>query len=263
MANIPHRIATLQLVTPIEHRSRFRHAYTRLTVRHALAAMHHIIAVSHADKLFLMRHYFVPAASLTVIPNAVRQRPAHISPTLAFHTHPVIAVFGRLHIQKGHRILLKAIEMVINVVPQLKLLVVGSGPEKDKLERFVNTHQLSDQVLFLGFRKDIESLLTTVDIVAVPSLAEGFPFIMLEAMAAGKPVVASDLPGIRECIQDGVSGLLVEPGNPEQLADALLYLLTHPTDAVAMGRRAKRIVTNKYDLDDMLIKLNRLYQPDQ
>jgi glycosyltransferase involved in cell wall biosynthesis len=150
-----------------------------------------------------------------------------------------IGVVGRLAEQKGHIDLLHALAWVRQVLP-VKLWVVGDGPREGALRQTVAQLGLVEEVEFLGRREDVPRLLAELDLLVSSSWWEGFPTVILEAMAAGVPVVATDVSGSRELVQSGVTGMLVPPHKPTALAAAMIGLLTNPPAAAALAVRAHR-----------------------
>lgn len=136
----------------------------------------------------------------------------------------VVGIVGRLVPEKGHKVVIRALESLQGVPPPFRLLVVGEGPERAACEGLVARNGLGEMVRFTGHRTDVPRLLLAMDVLAVPSHREGLSYSILEAMAAGVPVVASRVGGIPEIIRDRENGLLVRPGDPEALAVALREL---------------------------------------
>jgi glycosyltransferase involved in cell wall biosynthesis len=134
-----------------------------------------------------------------------------------------VGVIGRLAEVKGHLILLRALTHLRDL-PDLAVHVIGEGPRKHALCRYCVEQELSDIVQFLGFRNDIYRYLAAFDLLVMPSLHEGLPYVLLESMSLGVPVVASNVGGLREILEDAEDALLVEPGNDASLAGAIRTL---------------------------------------
>ena len=161
----------------------------------------------------------------------------------------VLLNLGRQDYQKGQRYLLEAFERLAQGRPCLRLLVAGRpGGATPDLERAMRQMAHDDRVRFLGHRSDIPDLLAAADVFVFPSLFEGIGGACIEAMALGLPVVCSDLPGMREVIEHGRSGLLVEPANADALAQATGALLDDPERAEAMGRRGRERFEERFTL---------------
>ena len=149
--------------------------------------------------------------------------------------------------------------MLLRTRPHLRFQIVGDGPRRRELEELSHARGLADHVEFLGHREDIPSLLAAADAFVLPSRSEAFPNGAIEAMAAGLPVVASNVGGLRDLIQNGRTGVLVAPGNPEALAGALQTLIDNPAGAEAIGRAAHDEVQQRYSFDRMIAAYENLY----
>jgi glycosyltransferase involved in cell wall biosynthesis len=173
---------------------------------------------------------------------------------------PVIGTVAVLRPQKALDVLVRAAALLAGEFPRLRVLVAGDGPERDRLEALVDELGVGEVVELLRTRTDIPELLATVDVAVSCSLFEGSPLAVMEYMAAGKPVVASRVGGLPDLIEDGVHGLLVEPGDPEGLAAALGELLRDPERAAEMGRRGRERQRSEFELDVMVRRLEELYE---
>lgn len=171
----------------------------------------------------------------------------------------VMGAVGRLEEQKGHGYLLAALPELERQIPDLTVLIVGEGREEEKLKGQVRELRLGNTVRFLGTRRDLPEIFRALDLFVQPSLWEGLPLALLKAMGAGLPVVATRVSGSREAIEDGVNGCLVDPGDPEALARAILELHRHPEARQRLGQAARRTVVARYSLEAMLHKLEELY----
>lgn len=151
---------------------------------------------------------------------------------------PRLGIVGRLTEQKGHGDLLAALVEVRRYHPA-QLIIVGSGPLLPDLQAQVRKLGLSDAVHFLGFRQDVPAILPHFDLFVLPSYWEGFPTALLEAMALGVPVIATDVSGNRELVLDGQTGRLVPPGNRQALADTIVELLSHQDRSRTLAEAAR------------------------
>lgn len=163
----------------------------------------------------------------------------------------VIGVVGRLRWEKGQAVLIDAVQEVVREGIDAVLLVVGDGPDRQDLHQRAQNRGLSDHIVWLGHRapEEVFQLYGVMDAVAVPSLFEGFGLTAAEAMAAGKPVVASDVGGLTELVENGATGILVPPGDSHALALAIIDLLTDHSKRYAMGRAAYERVTENFSMD--------------
>jgi glycosyltransferase involved in cell wall biosynthesis len=171
----------------------------------------------------------------------------------------VIGVVGRLEEQKGQIHLLAALPHLRREVPELTVLLVGEGRLQEALGRQVRDLGLEGLVRFLGTRRDLPEIFRALDLFVQPSLWEGLPLALLKAMGAGLPVVATRVSGSREAVTDGVNGCLVEPGDPQALARAILDLHRHPEARRRLGEAARHTVAAQYSLEAMLPRLEALY----
>ena len=173
---------------------------------------------------------------------------------------PVVGVVANLIGYKGHRFFLEAWSTVLRAHPAAVALLVGDGPLRAELEALVRERGLGASVRFLGARPDVTAILSLVDLVVHPSLQEGFSNAILEAMAAGKPVVATAVGGSPEAIADGETGLLVPPEDSAALAGAMLRLLGEPGTAARMGEAARRRAATEFGMARMVEQYEALYE---
>jgi len=166
---------------------------------------------------------------------------------------------GRLDPVKGFEDLLSAFREVSKQIPS-RLLIVGDGPYRAKIERLISWHRLSDRVLMLGMRDDVPSLLKASDMFVLCSHTEGLSNSLLEAMSAGLPVVATDVSGCRDIVRDGETGFLVRAGSVESIAGGMISVLGDRSQAREMGRRAEAWVRENMNIGRMVERWVRLYE---
>jgi glycosyltransferase involved in cell wall biosynthesis len=168
-------------------------------------------------------------------------------------SRPILAVYtGRLHPAKGLAELLRAWERIRLWRPEAQLCLAGEGPMRAELESQIGERKLAGRVHLLGPFDSVEDLLAAADVFILPSYEEGMSLSLLEAMAAGLPIVATDIPGNRSLIRDGQEGLLTPPGNVEALTAAILRLLSQPSLAEQLGRAARQRAETEFSLDRCL-----------
>jgi glycosyltransferase involved in cell wall biosynthesis len=172
---------------------------------------------------------------------------------------PVIGIVARLSEVKGHRFLVSALKRALNEMPDLQLFIVGDGKEKESL--LVQARQLGieKKVFFISSVEDTAKVLSAMDLFVLPSLQEGLGLSLMEAMAQGVPIIASDVGGIRSLIQDGVTGKLVKPQDIEGLEKAILELLQDKPKASAYAQSAFKSVKNNFSLEKMVVETERVY----
>jgi glycosyltransferase involved in cell wall biosynthesis len=171
----------------------------------------------------------------------------------------IIGTVGRLVEQKGHKYLLDAFKVMEDGFPDMKLLIVGDGPLMKTLKEQVSNLGLEGKVIFTGLRTDISELLAIMNIFVLPSITEGLPLVLLEAMAAGKPVVASAVSGIPYVIDDAVDGLLAGPTNFYELSEKMLMLIKNERLASELSQKAREKALSKYNAKGMIKKYENLY----
>jgi glycosyltransferase involved in cell wall biosynthesis len=238
---------------------------TRPVSRWAHRRAKRVIAVSTPIERRLIEHYGVPSHLVTLIPNAVT--PASDEPPdppVALRgvwlEHPLIGVVARLQPEKGVANFLKAAVRVAEVSSQARFLVVGDGPLRGELLDLAEHLGLSERVRFLGYRSDSRALMELMDVLVVPSLTEGSPLIVLEAMAAGVPLVASAVGGIPDQVRHGREGILVPPDDPDALGEALGVLLRDPAYARRLGEAGRRRTQNEFSHETLVRRTEGVYR---
>jgi glycosyltransferase involved in cell wall biosynthesis len=171
----------------------------------------------------------------------------------------IIGSVGRLTGQKGYRYLLDALPTVLAARPDTSIIVVGDGELREDLHDQAKHLGLEEHVHFLGSRQDVESLLRIMDLFVLPSLWEGLPTVIMEAMASGVPVIATDISGTRELIKPGRTGWLTEPGNPKDLAAAILEALDNPLKRRRIAKNALEDVVPLYSMQAIAERYAELY----
>lgn len=172
---------------------------------------------------------------------------------------PIVGTVARLHRQKGVFFLLQAAAEIHRGAPAAKIVVVGGGPLERSLRRQAQKLRLHRIFILLGERPDAHELLSLFDVFVLPSLWEGLPLVLLEAAAMRKPMVATDIDGVREVLRDGESGLLVPPADPAALAEAVLRLLRDKDFAARLAERARTTIPPRFQLSVMVEQTQALY----
>lgn len=175
------------------------------------------------------------------------------------HT-PTLAIVANLHKHKDHAVMIRALPRIMDLFPSIQLLCIGEDRgQRRPLEHLAKDLEVDAHVHFIGHQDRIPELLRSVDLVIHPSLQEGFPNAVLEAMSCGKPVVASRVGGTVEAVVDGVTGILVEPGDADALADAVIKLLQDPERSRKMGLAGRERVLVLFSIDHAVAQLESLY----
>jgi glycosyltransferase involved in cell wall biosynthesis len=172
----------------------------------------------------------------------------------------LIATVGRLVEAKGHRYLIESAKPVLSRFPDAHFLIIGDGELRTELERQAAQLEVAEHVHFLGTRKEVAGLLAAADLFVLPSLWEGLPMALLEAMAAAKPIVSTAVAGTDETIISGQTGLVVPPRDSLALAEGISHLLREPAEAQAMGQAARRLVEASFSARKNASEHVRLYR---
>jgi glycosyltransferase involved in cell wall biosynthesis len=171
----------------------------------------------------------------------------------------VIGTAGRLSKEKGHSYLIKAFADLVRGSQNVKLIIAGEGPLRKQLEGLVEELALSNRVKFLGYEENIVRFLSAIDVFILPSLTEGLPISLLEAMAASKPVIASKVGGIEEVIQDKINGILIPPMNVKAISDSIKFLYHNSEERERIGSEGKSHVSNDFSSKMMTLGYKNLY----
>jgi glycosyltransferase involved in cell wall biosynthesis len=226
-----------------------------------------LVTVSEANKRFLAERVGIPPRRIQVIPNGVplnnrasaASRSAHRANLGLNPDDAVIGTVGSVYPVKGHRYLVEAAASIVGRFPRAVFLIVGQGGLRDELEAHAAKLGIAAHVRFLGHREDVADLMSIFDIFALPSLSEGMPLALLEAMAAGLPAVATQVGGVAEVLEDWKTGLLVPPGDGRALADRVMTLLENPLLAKELGEAAQQIAETRFSLATMVRTYEGVY----
>lgn len=226
-----------------------------------------IVGVSEGTALALATHLWFNRDRIKVVPNGVAKRPGDRKGTrIALgigEDERLILSVGNLYPVKGHIFLVEAAGLLSedSHLPPWRLVVAGRGSEEQRLTDRIRQLDLANRFQLLGLRDDIPDLLAASDALVMPSLSEGMPMALLEAMFASIPVICTRVGGIPEVIESGINGVLAEPANPESLAAAMKAVLVDPVGADAMARRARAFVDERYSDRVMADSYIALYAP--
>lgn len=221
--------------------------------------MHHVIAISAHIKAFNMQYQRVPAEKITVIPYGYEPpAPAPIAPppTGTF----TIGMVGRLVPQKSHATAIRALPLILDSVPHARLVILGDGPLRSELVLLAAQLNLTPHVEFLGYQPQAAQWMRGFDLLLHPSQHEGFGLVLLEAMAARLPIVATRVSAIPEIVVDGQTGWLIPPQDPESLAQAVIHLLTNPARRAQMGEAGYQRLVQEFTVAKMLDRTEAVYQ---
>jgi glycosyltransferase involved in cell wall biosynthesis len=203
---------------------------------------------------------------LVVIPNAVdlerfaQASPADVTPFGIPAASRILISIGRLERQKGIDVLLDAIEQLDPLPDDVHFLIVGDGPDAPQLRQRVEEMRLTDRIHFVGRRDDVPGLLAASMALVLPSRWEGMPNVVLEAMAAGRPVIASRVEGIAELVRDHASGLTFNSENSRELSIAIKTILSDSAFAAQAGIESQSIVSQYFTVDSITARYENLYR---
>jgi glycosyltransferase involved in cell wall biosynthesis len=264
MAGIPALVRTKHNHIPLKSGVFSRFIYGRLTSR--------VVAISEEIRNVLIKSGLQPEHVTTIYSavnlNHFSSKPRNQALIKEFNLPPdclIIGTVARLSERKGIHFLLEAVKILVQNNKRFGCLIVGGGGSKshkkiDILKAQAESLGISQQVVFAGRRDDIPEILSLMDIFVLPSLAEGLGRSLLEAMAAGKAVIASNIGGIPEAVEDGETGILVPPEDGGALAQALASLLDNPEKAEAMGRSGRKRAERLFDEEVMITNICSLYE---
>lgn len=173
---------------------------------------------------------------------------------------PVIGTVGALTKEKGYVYFLNAIPRVIRIIPEAVFLLVGDGGERTRLEKTVSHLNIKSSVIFTGMRKDVPEILSILDVFVLPSLHEGLPMALLEAQAARIPVVATRVGAIPDVVEDGATGILIPPKDPQAIAEAIIMILSNKEFASKIAQKGFERVRDNFSSEKMGNKYLSVYK---
>jgi len=222
------------------------------------------VAVSREDRRRMIEVERIPSGDVVFVPNGIDPLPAgdgeRVRRELGVGPDaPIVGAVAVLRPQKGLEILVRAAAVAAREVPALRVVVAGAGPDRERLEGLATELGASESLTLLGHRSDVPDLLAAFDVAVSSSWFEGSPLAVMEYMDAGLPTVATRVGGVPDLIDDGVHGLLVEAGDVDGLAAAIVELVTDRARAAEMGARARERRRAEFDLNGTVRRLEELY----
>ncbi len=210
----------------------------------------------------------VPAGKIEIVPNAISEdefdedpNPDEIRTELGLsEKNKIVGAIGRLSPEKGHAFLIEAWLEIAGAFPDARLVIVGDGPCRGDLERRVKESGLRDSVFFTGFRKDGRRFFSIFDIMVLPSLDEGLPYVLLEAMIQKTPVAASDVGEVSRVLNNGELGLLSRPGDVGDLTSNIIDILSNPDKWRNVSERARDFAIENYSHEARTKQIADIYK---
>ena len=218
-----------------------------------------VVAVSENDRAEYLRRKLCRPAKISVIHNAFSLDIEQMAPPPP-PDGKVVGFVGRLSDQKGVEYLIRAAPRVLARHPATKFVLVGDGPERSRLEGLARSLGVASAIEFAGYQAQPSEWIKESTVMAIPSIYDPFPLVTLEIMALGRPVVASAVGGIPEAVDNGATGILVPPRDPEAIADAIDRLLDSPALASQMGEAARVRAREKFSPDAISAQFASLYR---
>lgn len=220
-----------------------------------------IVAISPSVERDLVLQCGVPAELVTMIPNGVQPPPMPRLPApRSANAIPVVGAASALEPIKGLAYFLLSAELILSAGCDVEFLIAGSGPDEEDLRRATQILDIANRVTFVGYVHEYRQILETFDVFVMPSLEQGLGTVMLEAMALGKPVVATRVGGIADFFIDGVHAMLVPPANHVVLAEKIQYLLDCPDKARTLAAAGQQFVRDRFSVERMVRETADLYQ---
>jgi len=173
---------------------------------------------------------------------------------------PVIGKVSSLEFRKGYKFAIQAAEKIIKTNSKnIRFLFVGDGRERSHLEKMSKRLGLGERIIFTGFRNDVDELMGVFDIFIFTSLMEGVPQVLVQAAAAGKPIVSFEVEGAKEIIIEGVNGFIVPSRDIDALTEKINYLISNPQKSREMGEKGREVIGNRWDISDMQRRIRYIY----
>lgn len=247
---------------------RTRHLALPITSRFTYSVLpHRVVTVSERVRQYLVNEEGISPGRVAAVPTGVdlemfnpHKNAGMLRAELNLADNvPLIGMVAIFRTKKGHHILLEAVPHILKEIPDTIFVLAGNGPTLDKIKSMVKEMDLEKHMLFPGLRPDVPDILKSIDIFVLPTLQEALGTSILEAMAMEKPVISSRVDGVPEIVKDGITGLLVQPDNPDTLAKAIITLLRDKNRARKMGVEGRKFAEQYFTVDNMVRGMHDLY----
>lgn len=259
LAGVPCVVSTVHNSLKDYHISSLKRWIYRMMLRATLSLTDRIICVSDALKRDVLADCPDAAPLTTTVRNGIdpvgfsrSDNQNTIRREWCLGNGPALLTVARLTEQKGHRFLIEALPGLLTEWPSLVCLFVGEGECRESLRTLARETGVEQSCRFAGPQEHVMDWYAAADVMVLPSLSEGFPFVVLEALAMARPVVATAVNGVPEIIEDGRTGLMVPPQNPPALENAIRRMLRNPTWAARMGKAGQQAVTSRFTVSQMV-----------
>lgn len=237
-----------------------RKMFTQFAYRHA-----RLIACGEKVRQNLIKVFAMPESQVGVIHNAVK--PFHgdtqvdpVIQSLREHGCFIVGNVGRLSKQKGFEYYIRAVPYVLERHPEARFLIIGAGEDEKTLRTQVQDAGLSEAIIFLGYRSDIQNVMSQLELIVLSSLWEGLPLTPIEAFSVGKTVIGTNVDGTPELIENEVNGIIVEAKNEKQLATKINWMIEHPTERHNMEKEAKKRYESEFSFETFADKYINYYR---
>jgi glycosyltransferase involved in cell wall biosynthesis len=218
------------------------------------------ITLTRSDKEVMTDFLGIAGEKIEIIPNGIDPSLVSTTSTAPLGAQKLVGMVGRLTRQKGIEYLIRAMPTILSKHRNVRLLIAGRGEEESRLKTLVRQLRLEQRVKFLGYLDNPASMMRNLNVFVLPSVWEGFPYVLLEAMVLKRPIVATDIFGVNEIIEQKVSGMLVRPRDPDSIAKAVIMLLSDNLMCRRMGEAAYRRVLDNFNLKGSIGKTMKLYR---
>lgn len=214
----------------------------------------YLVACGNVVKKNLANDFCIPSKRIQVIYNAVKPFDGDIvTDKLIEQMHEegcfVIGNIGRLSEQKGMKYFIKSIPLILQKYPQARFVVIGDGEEEEQLKELVTNLKINEYVYFMGYRQDVQNVMSQLDLVVLSSLWEGLPLTPIETFSVGKTIVATAVDGTVEVVQDNKNGLLVKPRSSKQIAEKICRIMEEPLTKIKFEQKAKEQYEKKFSFE--------------
>jgi len=255
-------VATNHLWTQADAKLRFYEKIDAFVLRHFVKK---IVAVSGSIRDDMIRAR-ISAQKIIVILNGIRAREPKTAPETirqrfgVAHDAILIGTIARLSPEKGHRFLFEAAKEILHEESRATFLILGDGPSRKELESLVVCWGLKEKVIFAGFQTGMDDIYGALDIVVQPSLREGTPLAILEAMNFGKAIIATRVGGVSDVLTDNETGILIPPASVEALSESILRLLKDYSLRTRLAERAREVARQEFSIEKMASGYRKIYE---